>query len=421
MNETESNSVLVDGEGRLILSESSRARAGVNPRSRMAFEEGPAGIRLLTPTRLAKLYIEPTDECNLGCRTCIRNTWTEPAGSMSEAVFVRLVEGLKVFPLPLKVIFGGFGEPLFHPDIVEMVASIKALGATVELITNGTLLTAEMTRYLISAGLDVLWVSLDGASPESYADIRLGAAFPKVIENVRAFRDYLSYRVSEPYFAVIRDFKTDLGIVFVAMKRNVAELPGVIDLGRELGATRFMVTNVLPYSQEMAAEILYSGALDDCHTSKLFLPKMEINQDTAPAIFGAIKKVDGVWPGNTPGLTSGRCPFIESGAGVIGWDGSLSPCLALLHSHVTYPSRYGQSRRSVRSWKLGNLSEHCLNDLWNDPEHLAFRERVQRSQFSPCFSCGGCDLSEGNEADCVGNSFPTCGACLWAQGVVQCP
>ena len=75
-----------------------------------------------------------------------------------------------------------------HPGIVDMVARVKALGATVELITNGTLLTQEMSRRLIEAGLDMLWVSLDGATPESYADVRLGAALPEVLANLANFR-----------------------------------------------------------------------------------------------------------------------------------------------------------------------------------------------------------------------------------------
>jgi hypothetical protein len=33
----------------------------------------------------------------------------------------------------------------------------------------------------------------------------------------------------------------------------------------------------------------------------------------------------------------------------------------------------------------------------------------------------GCNLSETNEEACFGNPFPTCGGCLWAQGVIQCP
>lgn len=41
--------------------------------------------------------------------------------------------------------------------------------------------------------------------------------------------------------------------------------------------------------------------------------------------------------------------------------------------------------------------------------------------YSPCHVCGGCQLLEKNEEDCYGNTFPACGGCLWAQGVIQCP
>jgi len=47
---------------------------------------------------------------------------------------------------------------------------------------------------------------------------------------------------------------------------------------------------------------------------------------------------------------------------------------------------------------------------------------LQNFAFAPCTFCGGCDLSETNEEDCIGNDiFPVCGGCLWAQGIIQCP
>ena len=89
-----------------------------------------------------------------------------------------------------EVFFGGFGEPLAHPRIFEMVERVKALGVPrVELITNGCLLDEQASRRLITAGLDTLWVSLDGIRPESYSDVRLGALLPHVLENLRVFRD----------------------------------------------------------------------------------------------------------------------------------------------------------------------------------------------------------------------------------------
>jgi hypothetical protein len=59
--------------------------------------------------------------------------------------------------------------------------------------------------------------------------------------------------------------------------------------------------------------------------------------------------------------------------------------------------------------------------LRNNRGYVAYRQRVQNFAFAPCTACGGCDLSEANLEDCLGNEFPVCGGCLWAQAVIQCP
>ena len=82
------------------------------------------------------------------------------------------------------IFLGGFGEPLGHPRIVDMVALAKQSGSEVELISNGILLDDKMADRLVAAGLDRLWVSIDGASPASYADVRLGDHLPEIIANL---------------------------------------------------------------------------------------------------------------------------------------------------------------------------------------------------------------------------------------------
>jgi hypothetical protein len=118
------------------------------------------------------------------------------------------------------------------------------------------------------------------------------------------------------------------------------------------------------------------------------------------------------------GEAANRCPFVDRGATAVTWDGSLVPCLLLLHDHISFPN--GRERFSKRHI-IGSLAARSLHDLWGDPAYVALRERVQMFDFSPCAFCGGCDLSETNEQDCIGNTTPTCGGCLWAQGLIQCP
>ena len=100
---------------------------------------------------------------------------------------------------------------------------------------------------LVKAGLDKLWVSIDGAKPESYSDVRLGARLNDVIENVKYLRDLR-------YIHHVR-----IGIVFVAMKQNISDLPDVMTLGKKIGAEHFLITNIIPYTEGMYDNVLFSG------------------------------------------------------------------------------------------------------------------------------------------------------------------
>ncbi|MFX1236385.1 MAG: radical SAM protein [Promethearchaeota archaeon] len=423
MNLKKNLQIKVDKKGRLVLPKDLAGNYGIKPGSNFYLEEKESGLYLRLPTRLLKLYIEPTNKCNLACRTCIRRTWNEPMGMMSEKVFDQVIDGLKTFSPSPTVFFGGFGEPLSHPNIIEMIATVKKLGSKVELITNGTLLSKELSKKIIKAGLDILWVSIDGASPESYADIRMGAELPKVLENVAQFHEILSNDVAVGTCGPVPIAKTSLGIAFVAMKRNISDLPAVLKLAYDYGANHFVVSNVLPYTKEMCEEILYKNTVIHApHPEpmpRLSMPLIDAMECTREPLYHLMQYGKTfTWTGRTSIRIKNRCPFIETGSGAIGWDGGFSPCLSLLHNHSCY---YQGRERYSRRWTIGNIKEKGLSELWYDQKHVKFREKVQEFDYAPCVYCGGCEMANDNEEDCQGNEFPTCGGCLWAQGVIQCP
>lgn len=414
----------VDDAGRVILPPELAQAYGLVPGARGRAEAAGNELRLRrSSTHLAKVYIEPTNHCNLECVTCMRHGWDEPVGRMSDATFAHILSGLQTFSPPPQIFFGGLGEPLSHPDIVAMVREAKRLGSTVELITNGTLLTRTLSRQLMEAGLDMLWVSLDGATPESYKDVRLGSALPQVLANLVAFRE-VRWTRSMPELSDLL-LRPHIGIVFVAMKRNIADLPAVLQLASRLGALHFLVTNVLPYTPEMQREILYgqtlkasiSNASQNLRT--LSFPRMDVHAETRE-ILGRMLHGDHALPhaDASPGAGYNRCPFLDKGALAIRWDGDVSPCLALLHDHRMYVY---DGERSIRRHAFGNVAHTRLDEIWNKPEYGAFRRRLEVFDFSPCLCCGGCDYFESNQEDCIGSPAPACGGCLWAQGIIQCP
>ena len=228
----------INEDGHLVLPPELARQYGLIPGARIRIEGNTNRLTLLRPvTQLAKVYIEPTNRCNLDCVTCIRHSWDEPLGTMSSETFSRIIEGLRSFDPPPDIFFGGLGEPLSHPNIVDMVREAKALGSSVELITNGTLLSKSVSTELVAAGLDKLWVSLDGATPESYTDVRLGAALPEVLNNLYEFRRARWKKYMPEFFDL--HLKPQIGIVFVAMKRNITDLPAVFSLANQIGIPSF--------------------------------------------------------------------------------------------------------------------------------------------------------------------------------------
>jgi len=409
----------VDEQGRLILPPEVARQYGLNPGSKVRLDEGHNFVRMHRPvTQLTKVYIEPTVACNLDCITCFRNAWDQPIGRMTDETFENIFNGLKQMdPIP-SVYFGGIGEPLFHQKTIEWIRRIKQeLGVKVELITNGTTLTEKKTPELIDSGLDVLWVSLDGATPESYADVRLGAEFPVILENLRRlFKMRKGGHFPQP----------EIGVAFVAMKRNINDLPKIIKLGHTFGAKYYSVSNLQPATAEMQDDRLYLRTMRNIAylpspvLPKLSLPKIDFNEDTQAALTEAFNSGCNIsYAGNNWGGANDVCNFVESGTMSIAWTGEVSPCWPLMHTHMSY---LHNKPRLSKKHVIGDVSNKTIEEIWLDPEYLAYRERLHNFVFAPCTFCGGCDLSETNEEDCLGNDIaPVCGGCLWAQGIIQCP
>ena len=417
MNKSNPLNIQLDDQGHLILPEEILQLYGLVPGSVSRLELSEQGLVLSrSANNLARVYVEPTNACNLDCRTCMRNVWEEPLGRMTWPTFARILEGIRSFtPTPL-VFFGGFGEPLAHPEIREMVAAARKAGAEVELITNATLLDESVANWLVELGLKRIWVSIDGATPESYADVRLGDALPLVIANLtrlQALRAQSELNLPK------------LGIAFVAMQRNIADLPEVVRLGKRLGADQFSVSNVLPHTAELRDQVLfarsmYESDLQPSHwSSEVSLPRMDLSESTIQRLADVLKGRNKLqitrqslnWGANT-------CPFLEKGSVSIRWDGAVSPCLPLLHTHTSY---LAENQHTSHAYAVGNILDRSLTDLWNDTDYVHLRERLQAFDFSPCTFCNSCEMAETNLEDCFGNTQPTCGGCLWAQGFIQCP
>lgn len=79
----------------------------------------------------------------------------------------------------------GGGEPMLHPEAVELMEYAKSVGARVGLITNGSLFNEENSARLLSAGVDMIEFSVDAADRDTYERVRTGLDWDVLLENVK--------------------------------------------------------------------------------------------------------------------------------------------------------------------------------------------------------------------------------------------
>ena len=261
-----------------------------------------------------------------------------------------------------------------------------------------------MADRLVTAGLDRLWVSVDGASPASYADVRLGDHLPEIIANLESLRE--------------RKSRIEVGISFVAMRRNIGDLPAVLDLAVRLGASRFSLSNVEPYTEDMAAEVLYGRALfETLPEGGCIMPRCDpdvMDGETLERVARPVSAVLAFTP--LAAERDGLCPLPQRRSASVRWDGRFGPCLPLLHAHTVCLNGH---TRTWPDFTLGSLRERGLVEIWNDHEYRDFRRKLEEFAFAPCTTCNSCDLPSVNNEDCYGNVHPACGGCLWSQGFIH--
>jgi MoaA/NifB/PqqE/SkfB family radical SAM enzyme len=155
----------------------SRLRAGVEaPPDAAAFTQvAPLPELRKMPGRfypINYLFIEITNACNFKCTWCPDEIMGRRRGFMKKEKVFRLLDEIaskKAWLGPLyPVKLHQMGEPMLHPDLVEIVAHAERLGVGIELNTNCGLITGERVEGLYRAGLTNLILSYQTPDPESF-------------------------------------------------------------------------------------------------------------------------------------------------------------------------------------------------------------------------------------------------------------
>ncbi|KHD05571.2 hypothetical protein PN36_04360 [Candidatus Thiomargarita nelsonii] len=139
------------------------------------------------------IKIEPTPLCQLKCPGCKQSSMyykKQFRSSMQISLddFKRIVEPLSHTLLGISL--SNHGEPLLHKNIASLIEYAHSKHIAVSFPTNLSMKLDETSiEKLVKSGLDTLFVSLDGASEETYQEYRVGGNFSRVLQNVKALSE----------------------------------------------------------------------------------------------------------------------------------------------------------------------------------------------------------------------------------------
>ncbi|RPJ25552.1 MAG: hypothetical protein EHM33_14200 [Chloroflexi bacterium] len=193
------------------------------------------------------VQIEVTSRCGTGCVFCphdaLSGKWIE--GDMTvETYRESIAPHLDLFEL---VYLQGWGEPMLHPGLWEMIGIAQAKGCKTGFTTNGSWLQAEQNKKLLDMGVNLISVSFAGTAATVHESLRTHSDFSHLSTNFASLANLKKQRGCEHPW---------LELHFLMTRANLREIPSLVELAASLGADEIVATN-LTYSPSLALDQMH--------------------------------------------------------------------------------------------------------------------------------------------------------------------
>ncbi len=342
-----------------------------------------------------------TDQCNLSCTHCYSASGPGRGSGdeLTTAEARTFIDDLAASNVPL-VIFTG-GEPLVRPDIWKLAEYSRENGIKTALSTNGTLINDEVAKKIKRSGIEYAGISLDGATAATHDRFRnTPGAFDQAVAA----------------FACCRKAGVRCGIRVTLTTENQDELGALVDLARDLGASRFCLYWLVPCGRGSDAyERLQLNAPDVTRALTLLygkakeIPAEEMEFLTVDAPQDCIHLLQSMEQDHAPDLEDARY-LLESLKG--GCSAGIRVANVDPRGNV-YPCQFAR----IPEFLIGNIRERPFSSLWNDPSHPVlsrFREKNHHIG-GKCRACryfnlcgGGCRVRAFAASGNISSEDPFC-------------
>lgn len=312
---------------------------------------------------------ELTGRCNLKCVHCRASASMEQGDQeLSTEEIKKTLDNIATFASPIIILTGG--EPLVRADVYEIASYATGKGLKVVLGTNGTLLTPEVARRLVEAGIKRVSISIDCAYSGEHDGFRgVPGAFDQAMRGIEACKGAgLPFQINT-----------------TVTSRNMGQLQEIADLAVRLGAVAHHIFLLVPTGRGKAIEDEeispeeYERVLEWMYKAQK--GGIHMKATCAPHYVRVISQ---------RALEEG----IDTAPGQTGLDASGSGCLG--GTGFCFISRTGDVNPcGYLPVKAGNIREKPFREIWESAGlFMDLRDRRQlKGKCGLCeykVACGGC-------------------------------
>lgn len=179
------------------------------------------------------ILIEPTNACNLRCRMC--SIWGEGVTRTREVSFIKrdtwtkALDEIGSWRVHVNLNLTGAGEPLLHPEFLEILAYAKEKGNIgIGFLCNATLLDSRKAEAIAALQIDWVGFSVDGAQREIFEYYRKGAVLSEVEENIERLLSLKKAGKPSILLNMVSHPEADLGFFVERWKGRVDTIQVVI-------------------------------------------------------------------------------------------------------------------------------------------------------------------------------------------------